>query len=191
MNYMRQFLKEYFRFKRYKKILKIIDIPKSGTLLDISSADGSFLNRLNIISPNLNLFGIDISKDNIKKAKTNFPSIAFKIGSADSLDFESNSFNIVFCTMSLHHYDKPKEFLKEVHRVLKQNGILYLTDIFPEKNLIKKIYNWKSCKEAYHFEKFYSVKDLEEMLNTLGFHIVKNNKVTLIPRIRLLTIQKF
>lgn len=187
---MSQFIKEYIRGYRHKRILKIIKIPEIGTILDLSCLDGSFLNRLHGIAPNLKLFGIDISNDDIQKAKSNFANISFKIGSVDRLDFEDNTFDTIFSTMSLHHYEKPNEFFTEANRILKLGGILYLTDLVPRYKWTQRIHNWKGCPEPYHFERFYSIKDLERILTPLGFHIIKDTKVTLVPRIRLLTIQK-
>lgn len=187
---MSQFIKDFIRIYRHKKILKIIKIPEDGRILDLSCSDGKFLNRLQTISPNLKLFGIDISNDDIQKAKRNFPDISFKTGGVDRLDFEDNSFDIVFSTMSLHHYEKPNEFFKEACRVLKSGGILYLTDMIPKYSWTQRIHNWNGCREPYHFEKFYLIRDLEKILNPLGFHIIKDNRVTLIPRIRLLTLLK-
>lgn len=189
-NYMPKFIKDYIRAYRHKKILRTIKIPENGIILDASCADGKFLNRLHNLSLNLKLFGIDISNDDIKKAEISFPNTTFKTGSIDRLDFEDNSFDIVFSTMSLHHYEKPNEFFEEACRVLKSGGILYLTDMIPKYSWTQRIHNWKGCREPYHFEKFYLIRDLEKILNPLGFHIIKDSRVTLIPRIRLLTILK-
>ncbi len=189
-NYMPQFIKDFIRAYRHRKILRTIKVPKNGVILDLSCSDGSFLGRLHTVAPNLNLFGIDISSEDIQKAKTNFPGISFKTGSVDKLDFESNSFDTIFSTMSLHHYEKPNEFFIVANRVLKLGGILYLTDLIPKYEWTQRIHNWKGCPEPYHFERFYSIKDLEKIINPLGFNIIKDSRVTLVPRIRLLAIQK-
>lgn len=187
---MPQFLKDYIRAFRHKKILKSIEIPKNGIILDISCSDGKFFNRLHKLSPNLKLFGIDISSDDIIKAKADFPFANFSHGSADKLSFENNTFDFAFSIMSLHHYQNSNDFLKETYRVLKPKGILYLIDLIPKYTWTQKIHNWKGCPEPYHFEKFYSVKDLEKKLKPLGFSFVEDRKISLIPRVRLLKIQK-
>lgn len=43
------------------------------------------------------------------------------------MPFEDNTFDVVLCTQVLEHINRPQEFLKELYRVLKPGGILYLT----------------------------------------------------------------
>lgn len=161
---MKQAIKNYIRNYRHKKILNLTTIPETATVLDLSCADGTFLGRLQTITPQAQLFGIDISTVDIEKAKIDFPNIHFTTGSADTMPFEDNMFDIVFSTMSLHHYNNPQNFFAEVSRVFQQDGVLYLTDLIPRYTWTQKIHNKKGCPEPYHFEKFYTIKDLEEIL---------------------------
>ena len=45
----------------------------------------------------------------------------------DNLPIENDSFDAVLCTQVLEHLQKPAESVKEMHRVLKKGGYLFLT----------------------------------------------------------------
>lgn len=49
------------------------------------------------------------------------------ICSADDLPIRSNVFDVVLCTQVLEHVEDPEKTLKEVHRVLKKNGLIILS----------------------------------------------------------------
>ncbi|MBP9822483.1 MAG: class I SAM-dependent methyltransferase [Candidatus Pacebacteria bacterium] len=187
---MMSFFKDCIRAYRHKRILKIIDIPQSGIVLDVSCSDGVFLDRLHQILPELNLFGVDISAEEVAKAKIKFPLIGFTQGDAGRLDFESNTFDIVFSIMSLHHYKGPIQFFEDVFRVLKNDGVMYLVDLVPKYRWIQKINNWMGCSEPYHFERYYSLNDLDVILKPLRFLVTEDKRLTIFPRIRVLKIKK-
>src|SRR5665213_1611710 len=52
---------------------------------------------------------------------------------AEALPFEDASFDLVTCRIAPHHFDSIAEFLDEVHRVLKPNGVFAVVDnVVPE-----------------------------------------------------------
>ncbi len=53
--------------------------------------------------------------------------VTFSIQDLDSLSFESNSFDMVYCISVLEHLCEKKAVLKEFSRILKQSGLLILT----------------------------------------------------------------
>ena len=47
---------------------------------------------------------------------------------AYNLPFQDNSFSFVFCYQSLHHFPDPKPLIKEIYRVLKPQGHLFVNE---------------------------------------------------------------
>ena len=73
--------------------------------------------------------GLYSSADMLKIAKLNLGSEANLIhGSADNIPFNDNTFDVVTCVESFHNYIYPQQVIKEIHRVLKPNGICILSD---------------------------------------------------------------
>lgn len=126
--------KDTIYYSKYGKIscnyvseyLKNIDYNK---LLDIGSGTGYLINMLKKYKATAEFYGLDLSEEmiNISKSK-NIKDAEFILGSANKLPFNDNTFDIVTCIQSFHHYPYPDEAMKEVYRVLKKGGIYILSD---------------------------------------------------------------
>ena len=65
----------------------------------------------------------------IKQAKSKkIKNAIFVEGRSDELPFDDNTFNIVTCSQSFHHYPETDKPMKEARRVLKQGGLYILSD---------------------------------------------------------------
>ncbi|MBK7106388.1 MAG: class I SAM-dependent methyltransferase [Ignavibacteriae bacterium] len=89
----------------------------------------------NYFNKNVNVVSLDLSLENVSKAKNNFPSQKHSQIIADSfhLPFMENSFNIVIASEIIEHVLNPVEFVNELFRVVKQNGKLIITTPYKEK----------------------------------------------------------
>lgn len=73
--------------------------------------------------------GIDLSAEMIRVAKAkNITGASFVVGSAEALPYDDNTFDVVTCIQSFHHYPHPDKAMQEVLRVLKPGGIYLLSD---------------------------------------------------------------
>ena len=90
-----------------------------GKVLDIGCGTGELLQFYR------NAIGIDMHNDAIRVCKQK----GFKVlrMDAQNLKFKSNSFDSIHSNSVLDHLENPGKALKETHRVLKPNGILYMT----------------------------------------------------------------
>ena len=186
---MLESLKQFKRSRRHRKILKLIDHIDTGAVLDLSCASGIFLERLSRQTSNTSFFGIDISVEEIEQAKKFFPIGHFSVGQAERLELDSNTFTTIFSTMSLHHYTDPEKVFSEIARVLKPDGILYLTDLIPKQGIVQRLWNWYGCREKYHFGKYYTLNEIELIVSQVGLVIVNEKKISIFPRIRMVGIR--
>lgn len=91
-------------------------------ILDISCGAGEILEELNRKGFK-NLYSVDV--DDYRK---NFFSKHKKINlSYEKLPFKENYFDVIICTEAFEHYENPFHVAREISRVLKPLGTLYLT----------------------------------------------------------------
>ena len=125
----------------------------SGKILDIGTGPGYVPFEIAKRAPGLEVTGIDLSSGMIKIANKNAEELGFsnrvkfKVANAASLPFENEYFDFVISTLSLHHWAKPAEYIKEIHRVLKKNGQAYIYDIWKDTpreidEQVRKKYGW-------------------------------------------------
>ncbi|MFA6076790.1 MAG: class I SAM-dependent methyltransferase [Candidatus Paceibacterota bacterium] len=176
-------MKSFFRKIRHKTITRKLVIPKNASILDTSCQDGGFLSILmkNNEGKNINIFGIDISSTDVEAAKKIIPTGIFKITDNSSIPFGDKTFNTVVSSLTLHHMSQPVKSFNEMKRVLKDDGSIYLIDIISENTVFNFILKHIKCPEPYHFEKFYSLKDLNELLTKTKLKISQKVKILTFP----------
>jgi ubiquinone/menaquinone biosynthesis C-methylase UbiE len=182
-------MRSFFRKIRHRAITKNLLIPKEALVLDTSCQDGGFLSRLveNNISKDLKVSGVDISESDIAKAKNLVPNGVFATTDNKTLPFADKTFDVVISSLTLHHMKDPVGSLLEMKRVTKDTGSIYLIDTIAEGKLLHFILKIIKCPEPYHFEKFYSIKQVEELIIKAGLRIKTKKKLLVCPTITIVS----
>jgi len=128
----KQLGKEYKRFA--EGLLKMCTPHPGAAVLEIGPGPGwagiNLLRRRN----DLNLTGIEASSDMIRVASANaskegFAKTKYIIGIVENMNqFIDSQFDLVISRDSLHHWTDPRRAFKEISRVLKPEGNLYIHD---------------------------------------------------------------
>ena len=98
---------------------------------------------------------LDSSKEILKIAKTIFKrnqlNAEYILGDANAMEFENETFDIVFSVGLLEHFDDVSKPISEQLRVLSKGGI-WIGYIVPEKeSIVQKEYNWiNAILKSYH-----------------------------------------
>jgi ubiquinone/menaquinone biosynthesis C-methylase UbiE len=100
------------------KILQFADLWDQE-VLEIGCGDGRITTQL--VGKVKRLVAIDPDPAIIAEAKENTEGVGLHIGSGESLEFPSESFDIILFTLSLHHQDSSLA-LREAKRVLRDHG---------------------------------------------------------------------
>ena len=108
----------------YDKLISF-GIGKQGqNILDLGS--GTAVLPINLYHTGANFTSTDISENQIaygqKLAEQKGMNINFKVCSAENTGFEINHFDVVTAVQCFHYFDSEKA-AKEIHRVLKSNGL--------------------------------------------------------------------
>ncbi|WXG39934.1 MAG: methyltransferase domain-containing protein [Candidatus Freyarchaeum deiterrae] len=104
-------------------------------ILDLGCGAGgvcvSFANRNNmVIGLDLDKKLINLTKVNVSDSEDHFPpkgGVSETLASGTDLPFEDETFDLVLCNDVIEHLDKQEELIREIYRVLKEGGYLYLT----------------------------------------------------------------
>lgn len=66
--------------------------------------------------------GIDISSKSIEIAKESYPDVKFEIGDMHNLNFEAESFDFVYSSLTIHYSENPEKVYNSVYKILKKGG---------------------------------------------------------------------
>ncbi|AGF58094.1 ubiquinone/menaquinone biosynthesis C-methylase UbiE [Clostridium saccharoperbutylacetonicum] len=152
----------------YGEIISRIISEKPKRVLDLGCGTGNVLKRLKE-NKEIVLSGLDLSENMIEIAKKNVGDRAeLKVGDAEYIPWNDDTFDVIVCNASFHHYPNPEKVLLEMKRVLKKNGTLIIGD--PTcPIMIRQILNI-FCKLSNNGDyRIYSKKEIEEMLLRCGF----------------------
>ena len=122
----------------YPQILEEIKKEPFTDLLDAGCGPAPMLSLLSEKYPDKNYTGIDLTEKMIEVAKAkNIPNATFIVGDCENLPFEDNSFDVIICSMSAHHYPEIQNFYNSVFRVLRPGGRFILHDMTSDNKLIR------------------------------------------------------
>jgi len=161
------------RLRAAKSQLGLIKKYKSGTtLLDIGCGEGFFL--FNASKAGYTTKGIEISQDAAEYAGREF-GLDVEAKPFEELQFPDNYFDVVTLWQVLEHVPYPLIVLKEVHRILKPEGLLATSTPDIESILAKMLRRkWWNLRRL-HINQF-TVKTLTDMLKRAGFKNVFSTK---------------
>ena len=154
------------RLRASKSQLGLVKRYKNGTyLLDIGCGEGFFLfnaSRAGYITK-----GIELSQDAVEYARREF-GLDVEAKPFEGLRFSEGHFDVITMWQVLEHVPYPLAILKEVHRILKPEGLLVTStpniEGIPAKILGKRWWNVR----CLHINQF-TVKTLTTILMNIGF----------------------
>lgn len=142
------------------KIFENLCPSKNIKILDYGCGYGRLCNVLSLHGFQ-NVIGVDNSNKMIERAKNDFPNLSFKVNSLDNLPFDDDSLDVVllFTVLTCIPFDTDQDkLLNEIHRVLKKDGILYISDLFLNEDQ-RNIDRYKKYLNKYGT---YGIFELEE-----------------------------
>ena len=144
------------------KLFGILKKLKFGSLLEIGCNSAPNLYRAKKEFPNVKLAGIDICEDAIKEAIKFLPEADLRVGMAERLPFDDESYDIVLSDAVMMYFDyyEIEQCLKEIKRVGKKYLLLCEPQI-PENEMMGNYYG----------------RDYEELLKDFGFEVLKVKNV--------------
>ena len=160
---------QHYCLPSFSKPLQILDLNGDSTLLDVGCGTGIFLEILEKKFPYTKFSGLDPNQAMLAKASEKLSSkVDLKIGNAESLPHDSQSFDWVVLSNCFGHINNQETALSEAHRVLRKNGKIIITD-WTRDFLVMRIVNLYT--QLFDDADYKSLKSFETtaMLEKLDF----------------------
>jgi ubiquinone/menaquinone biosynthesis C-methylase UbiE len=134
----------------YSKVAaEIVSSGITGRMLDLGCGPAYLSIEIVKQSAGINIVGIDLCGKLIQVAQANVAKaglserLRFETGNAAKLHFEDASFDMVLSTGMLHSLKHPLQVLKEIHRLLKKDGMAWIYDPASVSSKINKA-EWRA-----------------------------------------------
>lgn len=154
---------------QYKYVLNELQQLDFQKILDVGCGTGEILKNIKERYSFVQLYGLDISEEMLKQANDKLKGTATLIlGDAENITLETNSFDLLLCTDSFHHYPNPQQAISEFYRVLKHGKLLLIADYwkpFPIRQIMNLFIPYSNEGDV----KIYSKKEIIEFLKQGGF----------------------
>ncbi|MBV9576453.1 MAG: class I SAM-dependent methyltransferase [Gammaproteobacteria bacterium] len=147
--------------KIFQNALPYFDLKKSGRLLDIGCANGELLRCFSNIAPHWKMVGFEIDNKCREEVEKISGVEAFASGSLDKLD---KPFDLITLIHVLEHLPDPKQWLRNLHRLLNPQGLVLIQVPDPKQNP----YNLLIADHCSHF----LMSDLFSIARDAGYEVV-------------------
>ncbi len=149
------------------------EVPDAAAILDVGCGTGRLLRAASEVFPNARLEGVDAAAEMVRQAQALLPAgscIRVQQAVAERLPFADGSFDLVFSTMTFHHWADQRRGVAEVARVLRPEGRWLLAD-FVATGLMRYV------RRAFRLRRFPEMRDLEPMLLAAGLGVASRRRV--------------
>lgn len=165
--------------RRKEAIIALLEDIKNTTVLDVGCSTG-YLGK-EFIDRGAKVYGIDISKKALNEARKVLTKVNIIDLNKQKLPFSRGQFDLIVASEVIEHLQNPLLALKELNRVLKNNGGLIITT----PNFLYWGNRIKFLKGKFAYEKigmfdeghvhFYTYDSLKNDLKKSNFKIIEEN----------------
>ena len=158
-----------FYFKKLSLwAIKQTTISDNYRILEIGYGGGSTIKNLLALNKNLEIHGIDISKESYRTAQRVHSdsirkgSVQLKIENVENMPYQNNYFDRIFAIQTHIFWKDIKKSFQEVYRVLSSNSTLIIAS---EKEKIH-----------YHMTDYRTSHEFSQLLTSIGFSKIEEKQ---------------
>lgn len=147
-----------------KKIIGRLNLKENFTVLEIGPGPGYFSPRIAKVLTRGKLILTDIQQEMLdysrkRLEKRNITNVEYKLGNGKTLDFKNESFDRIFMITVIGEVDNKKEYLKEIYRILKEDGVLSISELGgdPDKLRTKELQDLV-CPEGFKVKEVFGTE---------------------------------
>lgn len=158
-----------FYFKKLSLwAIKQTTISDNYRILEVGYGGGSTIKNLLALNKNLEIHGIDISKESYRTAQRVHSdsirkgSVQLKIGNVENMPYQNNYFDRIFAIQTHIFWKDIKKSFQEVYRVMSSNSTLIIAS---EKEKIH-----------YHMTDYRTSHEFSQLLTSIGFSKIEEKQ---------------
>jgi ubiquinone/menaquinone biosynthesis C-methylase UbiE len=172
----RNILQRIWHTGKLRAVIRAVGSTPVHTLVDVGSADGSFVHRLVAHGLSIgSMIAVDPYFPPLRYGKAHFRSVRFLQADAHDLPLRDNSVDVVMICETLEHVVDPYCTIKELKRVIKKDGAIVVemdsgTVLFQIVWFLWKKFGWGKVWNNAHLT-FFTVELLEKLFTNAGLKI--------------------
>jgi len=158
--------------------------PPEGIVLDAGTGTARIPIMIVQRRPTLRIWAIDLSENMLKVGKKNVDEagvghlVKLKKVDAKELPYPDDYFEMVISNSIVHHLPDPLPFLREVNRVTKPNGAIFLRDLIrpPDEKTLEELTERYAGDCSEHQKRLYrdslrasfTIEEMQELIEKAG-----------------------
>jgi ubiquinone/menaquinone biosynthesis C-methylase UbiE len=153
--------------------LAALEVARPTVILDVGCGTGRLLRSAAVRFPGARFVGVDAAIEMVKQAEASVPAgiaIEFQQATAEQLPFPNAQFDLVFSTVTFHHWRDQGKGIAEVARVLAPGGRWLLAD-FIAAGLMRYV------RRLLRLRQFPERGEVDGMLAAVGLGVVGERRV--------------
>jgi SAM-dependent methyltransferase len=105
----------------HDKVIELLSDEKRGKVLDVPANEG-------VLAQRVQRLGFDVCCGDIDPSRFKVPTLRCVYADLNKeWPYESGFFDVVICTEGIEHLENPWHVIREINRVLKMEGILFMS----------------------------------------------------------------
>lgn len=163
--------------------------PPAGLILDAGTGTARIPILISQMRPQWQIIGIDLSKNMLQVGSKNVEKaglqshIQLELVDAKKLPYPDHQFDMVISNSIVHHLPDPLPFFREIKRVLKPAGAIFLRDLFrpADEKIMDMLVNSYAADCNAHQKKLFrdslnaafTLEEVNQIVKDAGFKDVK------------------
>jgi len=173
--YDRHYLQRLILEPVQKTLLEVAVSEKrdARAILDVGCGTGRLLRSAEGLFAGARLEGVDAAPEMVKEAQAMLSAgsgITFRVARAERLPFPDAQFDLVFSTMTFHHWADQRAGIAEIARVLRFEGWWLLAD-FMASGVMRYV------RRLFRLRRFPERRGLDPMLAAAGLRVLVQRRV--------------
>lgn len=154
----------------------LVQATKAKRILEVGCGTGRWVAELEGLCEEAH--GVDPSAEMLEQARKRCPALRLSEGRAEELPFRDAFFDLVYCVNAVHHFEAPRAFISEAHRLLGPGGVACVIGFEPHGRR-GNYYVYRFFEGTYErdLERFPRWAEVLEWMEAAGFQQTEQGQV--------------